>query len=394
LRRRYNRPAQLIHLEFDGHLTFIRSIAMLTFASLALIALLAFANGSNDVSKSVATLVGGGVANYRKALRWGTIWTTVGALLGGIFAAGIAERFAASLGPAAHRQAAIPVAIIISAVLFVAFCSRTGLPVSTTHAIAGAILGVGWLAEGLSPLSRTDLLVGFFLPLLASPVMALALAYVAVPATARFGQWLDARCACAMPAPAVIHLNDGSAAATQTLNLVIAKRTVCEGRSMWSWTLSLDQLHWASSGLVAMSRGMNDAPKIWALAFPLFILAGAGDGNRIATAIVIVALAMGLGSWAGGRRVTEVLAERVTRMNHEDGLGANLVTALLVVGASRLGLPVSTTHVSSGAILGVGMRRGRQGIHWRVVNEMLLAWFVTLPAAGILAALAYLLLRR
>jgi PiT family inorganic phosphate transporter len=107
-----------------------------------------------------------------------------------------------------------------------------------------------------------------------------------------------------------------------------------------------------------------------------------------------VALAMGLGSYFGGRRVTEVLAEKVTKMNHAEGLSANLTTSSLVLVSGTLGLPVSTTHVSSSAIIGIGLLKGLNAVRWTTVRDMVLAWVVTLPAAALLACLAYLALSR
>ncbi len=367
---------------------------MLLSLALVLAALLAFANGSNDVSKSVATLVGSGVTDYRRALRWGAAWTLVGATLGGLIAGSLAERFARSLGPGASGNPAIPLAVIVASLAWVAISSRTGLPVSTTHAITGAILGVGWVGEGLSPLARMDMLKGFIVPLLASPFMALALTFVLAPLVARLGRWLDGRCVCVVPAASLAHIAPSSvAAASPALDMVVDRTANCEGRSVWSWNISTDQAHWISSALVSLSRGMNDAPKIFALVFPMFVLAGGDAGLSHAAAIASVAFAMGLGSWVAGRKVTEVLAERVTRMGHHEGFAANLATALLVAGASRLGLPVSTTHVSAGAIVGVGLGQGRRGVDWRVLTQMAIAWFATLPASAFLTVLCFRLLK-
>ena len=105
-----------------------------------------------------------------------------------------------------------------------------------------------------------------------------------------------------------------------------------------------------------------------------------------------VALALGLGSYFGGLRVTEVLAEKVTRMDHAEGLSANLTTSSLVLISGTLGLPVSTTHVSSSAIIGIGLLKGLNALRWTTVRDMALAWVVTLPAAALLASLAYLIL--
>ncbi|HEV7126588.1 MAG TPA: inorganic phosphate transporter, partial [Ktedonobacterales bacterium] len=107
---------------------------------------------------------------------------------------------------------------------------------------------------------------------------------------------------------------------------------------------------------------------------------------------VLVALGMGAGSAVGGLKVTRTLAEKVTKMDHTEGFAANLTTAVLVAFASNLGLPVSTTHVSSGAIIGIGLRSGLGRVNWKVVRDMALAWVVTLPGAGLLAIAAYLLI--
>ncbi len=103
---------------------------------------------------------------------------------------------------------------------------------------------------------------------------------------------------------------------------------------------------------------------------------------------------MGLGSYLGGLRVTEVLAEKVTRMDHAEGLSANLTTSFLVLVSGTLGLPVSTTHVSSSAIIGIGLLKGLHKVRWTIVRGMVLAWVVTLPAAAVLASVAYLILAR
>lgn len=366
---------------------------MLFAAILFLVAVLAFANGANDVSKGVATLAGSGAASYRRALLWGTGWTVAGALMGGLLAMSLAERFARSLGQAAAHDAAIPMAVALGALAWVAFSTRTGLPVSTTHAITGSILGVGWLAQGVSPLARADVLRGFLGPLLVSPFLALAATFLMAPLAGRLASWLEGRCVCAVPAAeGMLPHPSGSLAAPARLNVVMGHTADCEVRSIWGWNFSLDHAHWLSSGLVSLSRGLNDAPKIWALAMPLMLLSGPSGMPLLPAVILMVAAAMGLGSWHSGRRVTEVLAEKVTSMDPRQGFAANLATALLVAGASRFGVPVSTTHVSSGAIIGAGLTAGRR-VHWRLVGELALAWLVTVPVAGLVAIACYSLLR-
>jgi len=152
---------------------------------------------------------------------------------------------------------------------------------------------------------------------------------------------------------------------------------------------AIDTLHWISSGATSFFRGLNDTPKILALG----IAASAAIGIATVPAYALVALAMGAGSLIAGFRVTRTLAEKVTRITPANGFAANLVTSLLVGLASKFALPVSTTHVSSGAIIGVGVSNGGRDVRWKTVGEMLLAWMVTLPVSALIAAGAYALIK-
>ncbi|MGH9457973.1 MAG: inorganic phosphate transporter, partial [Thermoanaerobaculia bacterium] len=147
----------------------------------------------------------------------------------------------------------------------------------------------------------------------------------------------------------------------------------------------VEVLHWISSGMTSFFRGMNDAPKVLAIGAAAATVIGMPRTGLYA----LVAVAMGAGSLVAGFRVTRTLAEKVTPIAPRDGLAANLVTSVLVGLASRFALPVSTTHVSSGAVIGAGVARGGRDVRWRTVREMLLAWIVTLPVAAGLAAAAY-----
>jgi PiT family inorganic phosphate transporter len=138
-----------------------------------------------------------------------------------------------------------------------------------------------------------------------------------------------------------------------------------------------------SAGAVSFARGLNDTPKIVAL----LVAAQAMD---LRGGMVLVGLVMGLGAVLQARRVAETMSHGITRMNHGQGFSANLVTAALVIAASRFGLPVSTTHVSCGSLFGIGTvtRQAR----WKTIVTVVLAWVITLPAAAILAALAAMVL--
>jgi PiT family inorganic phosphate transporter len=168
----------------------------------------------------------------------------------------------------------------------------------------------------------------------------------------------------------------------------------CNRAGLQGLVVGLDTIHWISSGLASFARGTNDAPKIVAM---LLLGSATTAWPSISSQLVAfggVAIAMGLGSYFGGRRVTEVLAEKVTLMDHSEGLSANLTTSGLVLASGTLGLPVSTTHVSSSAIIGIGLLKGMNNVRWATVRDMVLAWVVTLPASGLLACIAYLIFSR
>src|SRR6059036_1545043 len=360
---------------------------------------LAYANGTNDVSKAIATLVGSGVANYRTAVIWGTIWTTVGAAASGVLAGAMLNTFSTGLlQPGVAVPPALAGAVLVGAIAWVLVASRMGLPVSTTHALTGALVGAGLLAFGSHGLAWPAITQKIALPLLLSPVLALSLSLVLHPVI-RFiaGRW-EGSCLCVMPASRALvsvdaHGNTRTLFQTSALGQpVVAVPSQCDRAGLQGLTVGLDSIHWLSSGLASLARGANDTPKIMAMLLLGSAVASWPSVTVQLGTLAAVAFAMGLGSYIGGFRVTEVLAEKVTRMDHAEGLSANLTTSSLVLVSATMGLPVSTTHVSSSAIIGIGLLKGLRAVRWATVRDMVLAWLVTLPAAGLLAGLAYVIL--
>ncbi len=369
--------------------------------ALLLVMALAYANGTNDVSKAIATLVGSGVTDYRAAIIWGTIWTVAGAGLSALVASAMLKTFSAGLiQPGAAPPPALAPAILIGAMGWVLVASRMGLPVSTTHALTGALVGAGLLSIGGQGLVWSAIAGKIGLPLLLSPVLAVAVSFLLHPVLKRAASSWEGTCLCVMPASralVTIDARGNTRTLLQTSALgrpVVAVPAQCDRAGLRGLTFGLDSVHWLSSGLASLARGANDTPKIMAM---LLLGSAAAFWPSVTVkvgALAAVALAMGLGSYVGGLRVTEVLAEKVTRMDHVEGLSANLTTSSLVLVSATMGLPVSTTHVSSSAIVGIGLLKGRRSVRWETVRDMVLAWIVTLPVAALLAALAYVILSR
>ena len=313
----------------------------------------AYLNGANDVSKGIATLVGSGVTDYRRAVLWGTVWTVLGGMAAALASRGLVTTFSGNgllvTDPAGHPF--LP-AVGVGAVGWLFMSTRTGMPVSTTHALVGGLIGAGIAAQGVAGVEWAAVASKTAIPLAVSPFLAMALMIGGYPLIGLAFRRFNRYCVCVEREEPV------------------------------------DSMHWLTSGATSFFRGMNDTPKILALG----AVAAVGTGLAVEWLFALIALVMGAGSYVAGRRVTDTLAGKLTRIAHDDGFAANLVTSALVGIASLYALPVSTTHVSTGAITGVGARK--RDVRWRMVRDMVLAWAVTLPVAGILAGLAYVVLGR
>ena len=309
-------------------------IAILIFA----VCFVAFTNGANANFKGVASLYGSGTTTLRQAALWGTVATFAGSLAALLLSGGILTAFSGrglvpdSLAASPHFACAVALGTAFTSFL----ATRFGFPVSTTHALVGALIGAGLAGHGdvqIAALGKNFLFPLFFSPFVAA--IAGALVYLILKSLKRAP---DHR------------------------------------------TPTLDRLHFLSAGAASFARGMNDTPKMVALMLLVPDLA-------IQWGFVIVAVCIALGGLLDIRRVAETLGKKITAMNPGQGFAASLVTAALVSTASLHSLPVSTTHVSVGALAGMGTVAGRA--HWRKLLEILLAWVSTVPCGALLAAIAY-----
>lgn len=358
--------------------------------------LLAYANGANDNVKGVASLLGGGVTSYRRAIGWATGATLLGSLAAIALARSLLATFSGK-GLVPEAVVAMPAftgAVALGAGVTVMLASRLGLPVSTTHALVGGLIGAGVLASpaGLN-VSRLGVVV--LLPLIAGPLLGMLGAWLLYALAHRVRQRLGVErqsCIC-LGAVIVARLPEGATASLSvarklpTLHMGVTPhcRTGYTGEMLGlDMARVLDGVHYLSSAAVSFARGLNDTPKIAALLL-------VGESLQPSQGMMAVAAVMASGGLLGARRVAETMAHRVTAMNPGQGLVANLVTAALVINASRWGVPVSTTHVSVGALCGIGTRTG--GAHWAVISTVALAWLITLPVAALLAATGFSLLR-
>jgi inorganic phosphate transporter, PiT family len=357
----------------------------------------AYANGANDNFKGVATLFGSGVADYHKALWWATAATLAGSVAAMLLATRLLSLFQGKgLVPDQLLQSPDFLAsVVLGAAITVIAATRIGMPISTTHSLTGALLGSGIVAVGFH-LNIGTLFQNFLLPLFVSPLLALASSFMLYPLlrpALRFAGVDNPTCVCignevvpAMVTPAGFALSNME----NPLRVIVDQEAHCAQRLTGSLLginvqKLIDYGHYLSAGAVSFARGLNDTPKIVALG----IAAGA---LGLESSIGFVAIVMAIGGLLNARRVAEMVSKRITSIEPDQGLVANLVTSFLVIFASKWGMPVSTTHVSCGSLFGIGVINGHA--QWSVIRTILAAWILTLPFAGISAGLIYLLLSR
>ena len=357
--------------------------------------LLAYSNGANDNFKGVASLFGSETTDYRTAIAWGTLSTLLGSVASVVLAQGLLTAFSGKglVPPSVAGGELFLLAVAAGAGGTVILATILGFPVSTTHSLVGAIVGAGLLGAGKG-LDLAVLATSFVAPLLVSPFVAVLLAAVLYWALHRGRLWWGITkdtCVCVGEAVPSLELAGGSLAMVQQttpgVSLTIDTEHRCQelyaGRFAGvHWQRLMDAAHFLSAGVVSFARGLNDTPKIAALLLVVQVVDVKGG-------LIVVGVAIAAGGLLSARRVAMTMGRRITSMNHGQGFAANIATGILVIWASRLGLPVSTTHVSVGALFGIGVTTGQA--NFTVMRNVALSWVLTLPCAAALAAVAYTL---
>lgn len=357
--------------------------------------LLAYFNGANDNFKGVATLFGSGTTDYRRALAWATVTTFLGSITAVLLAGKLIKVFSGKglVDDSLVANADYTAAVALGAGLTVLLATRIGMPISTTHSLVGALVGAGIVAG--SPIHLGQLGGSFFLPLLLSPPLAVLATVISYPVfrSIRRATSISAETCLCVGNQVLETIPAGSYCSAQeraeNLSVQIGDRVTCQ--NMYQGELFgieakglLDRLHFLSAGAVSFARGLNDTPKIAALMLVLPALSSISG-----TALVGIAIA--IGGVLSAKRVAETMSQRITTMNAGQGFTANLATSAIVIGASHFGMPVSTTHVSCGALFGLGAVTGQA--RWKMIGKILAAWVTTLPLGAALGAIALLAIR-
>jgi inorganic phosphate transporter, PiT family len=317
-----------------------------------------FLNGFHDAANSIATVVSTRVLAPLYAVVWAAFFNFIAAFGGGLKVAdtmgtGIIdfERLRA-LGNTAVLT--VIFASLVGAIVWNLLTWLWGLPSSSSHALAGGLVGAALPALGVNGLvwSGIGKIVAF---IVISPVLGLVLGSSAMIATT----W-------------------------------IVRRMTPAKVDRWFRRLQL-----VSSGIFSFSHGTNDAQKVMGvISVVLFGTLWKDRPFHVPFWVVLLCnAAIALGTLFGGWRIVRTMGHSLTKLQPIGGFCAELGGGVTILGIAALGVPVSTTHTITGAIVGVGATRGTRAVQWGVAGRIIWAWVLTMPAAGLVAALAYVAVR-
>src|ERR671921_1116196 len=326
---------------------------LLLVLTIAIALLFDFTNGFHDTANAVGTAIGTRALPPRFAVGLTAILNLVGAVVTTQFLhAEVANTVGSLVAPAGGVAMSMLIAVLFGAISWNLFTWRAGLPSSSSHALIGALIGMGLVAYGLDTVQWGEV-YPVFVALVTSPIIGLFIAYIL------------------------------------TVMLLNLFRRVRPSHANGAFR----KLQLFSSGFVAFSHGANDAQKTMAII--TLALFSSGHLTEFAVPVWVAfaaALAIGLGTWAGGWRIIRTMGTRIIRMEPIHGFAAQTVAASVIQLATAWGLPVSTTQVVSGSVLGAGATRRFSAVRWGVARRIVWAWIFTIPASAVLAAVAALMI--
>jgi PiT family inorganic phosphate transporter len=329
------------------------SLTGLLVAVLVLAVVFDYINGFHDTANAIATSVSTRALRPEQAILLSATANFVGALSGTAVARTIASGIATT--PDGHPGQVIVSAALVGAITWNLLTWRLGIPSSSSHALIGGLIGAVIAASGTGALNGPGIVEKVVVPLVSSPVIGVLLGFGSMVVLLNLFQRAQPR-----------RLND-----------------------------RFRRLQLVSATFMAFSHGSNDAQKTMGIMTLALLSAGLIPTADVPVPVILVAAtAISLGTAAGGWRIIRTMGQRVVKLDPVHGFAAETTAAAIILTASHLGMPVSTTHVISSAIIGVGSTSRLSAVRWGVAGNIVTAWILTIPASGAVAWLAWELLSR
>ena len=309
-----------------------------------------YINGFHDTANAIATSVSTRALQPQWAIAMSAAANFVGALTG----TAVAKTIGSGLVTPQAEGGLVVAAALVGAIVWNLLTWRLGIPSSSSHALIGGLLGASAAGVGVGAWQVGGIVGKVIVPLISSPIVGFALGFALM----------------------VVIFHVFQRAHPKTMNDRFRRLQVL------------------SAAFMAFSHGSNDAQKTMGVMTLALVAAGIIPEFKVPLWVIILAAsAISLGTAAGGWRIIRTMGTKVVKLDPVHGFAAETTAATIIFGASTLGMPVSTTHVISSAILGVGSSDRFNSVHWDVARRIGIAWVLTLPASGLVAALAYLVLR-
>ncbi len=308
-----------------------------------------YVNGFHDTANAIATSVATRALSPRHAILMATAFNFIGAFAG----TAVAKTIGSGLVDEQTTTQAIVMAALLGAIAWDLITWWFAVPSSSSQALVGGLLGATIVAAGFGALNIPGIIGKVIIPGLASPLVGFVVAFLFMLAL----YWIFQKARRKPMARIFRRLQVGSAA------------------------------------YMAFAHGSNDAQKTMGIITLALFSAGVIATNDVPPWVIVVsATALSLGTAVGGWRIMHTMGQRVAVLEPIHGFAAETTAASVLVVTAHFGMPVSTTHVISSAIMGVGSARGAKGVRWGVARRILLAWVVTIPASAIIAAASWFVL--
>jgi len=308
-----------------------------------------YINGFHDTANAIATSVATRALPPKYALLMAAAFNFIGAFAG----TAVAKTIGAGLVDEQTTTQVVVAAALIGAITWNLITWYVGLPSSSSHALIGGLLGATIIAGGTGAVKWDGVVNKVLVPLFTSPLLGFAIA----------------------------------------LTLMVALMWIFKGFSRRPLAAVFRRLQIFSAGFMAFAHGSNDAQKTMGIITLALFSAGVIPTVEVPFWVIVVsATAISLGTAIGGWRIMHTMGHRVVDLEPIHGFAAETTAATIIYGAAHFGMPVSTTHVISSAIMGVGTSRGIRGVRWGVARSILGAWVLTIPAAAFFGGATWLIL--
>jgi inorganic phosphate transporter, PiT family len=321
--------------------------AILVMSLLVVVALIFdFMNGFHDAANSIALMVSTRLLTPQAAVIWAAFFNFIAFL---IFGTAVAKMVGKGIIDPNIVNNAVIFGALSGAIVWNLITWWLGIPSSSSHALVGGLVGAG-IAKGGTGAVLAAGLIKTSAAIILSPLFGMLLA----------------------------------------LLLMIAVLWIVEKRSPYPTERVFNKLQFVSSSLYSLGHGGNDAQKTMGIITVLLVSNGYQSGFEVQTWVIISChIAMALGTLFGGWRIVRTMGMGITRIRPSGGFCAQTSGAIALFLATSLGIPVSTTHTITGAIIGVGLSRRASAVRWGLASRIVWAWVLTIPCAGLIAAAAY-----